>query len=70
MTDSTILIKNAIILNPGENDCLKTTSSVLIKDDIIAEIGDNITEKADKVIDGEGKILMPGLIKTLILIFQ
>lgn len=64
MTDSTILIKNAIILNPGENDCLKTTSSVLIKDDIIAEIGDNITEKADKVIDGEGKILMPGLINT------
>lgn len=64
MTDSTILIKNAIILNPGENDCLKTTSSVLIKDDLIAEIGDNITEKADKVIDGEGKILMPGLINT------
>lgn len=64
MTDSTILIKNAIILNPGENDCLKTTSSLLIKDDIIAEIGDNITEKADKVIDGEGKILMPGLINT------
>lgn len=64
MTDSTILIKNAIILNPGENDCLKTTSSVLIKDDIIAEIGDNITEEADKVIDGEGKILMPGLINT------
>ena len=64
MTDSTILIKNVIILNPGENDCLKTTSSVLIKDDIIAEIGDNITEEADKVIDGEGKILMPGLINT------
>ncbi len=64
MTDSTILIKNAIILNPGENDCLKTNSSVLIKDDLIAEIGDNITEKADKVIDGEGKILMPGLINT------
>lgn len=64
MTDSTILIKNAIILNPGENDCLKTTSSVLIKDDLIAEIGDNITEKADKVIDSEGKILMPGLINT------
>lgn len=64
MTDSTILIKNAIILNPGENDCLKTTSSVLIKGDIIADIGDNIAEDADKVIDAKGKILMPGLINT------
>lgn len=65
MTNSTILIKDSIILNPNENDCSNTVSSVLIKDDIIAEIGDNISEEnVDRIIDGTGKILMPGLVNT------
>lgn len=65
MTNSTILIKNPIILNPNENDCIHNTSSVLIKDDIIAEIGNDLCEdNVDKIIDGTGKILMPGLINT------
>lgn len=65
MTYSTILIKNPIILNPNFNDCQKFISSVLIKDEYIVEIGDNINEEnVDKIIDGEGKILMPGLINT------
>lgn len=65
MTNSTILIKDSIILNPNDNDCLNNTASVLIKDDIIAEIGNNISEEnVDKIIDGTGKILMPGLINT------
>ena len=64
MTNS-ILIKNSTILNPNVNDCERYIASVLIKDDLIAEIGDNISEdNVDKVIDGEGKILMPGLINT------
>lgn len=65
MTYSTILIKNPIILNPNVNDCQKFTASVLIKDDCIVDIGDNISEEnVDKIIDGEGKILMPGLVNT------
>ncbi len=65
MTNSTILIKDSIILNPNDNDCMNNIASVLIKDDIIAEIGNNISEEnVDKIIDGTGKILMPGLINT------
>lgn len=57
MTENTILIKNAFIFD----EC----KSLLIKDDKIAEISDNINEEGvDKVIDGTGKILLPGLINT------
>lgn len=62
---STILIKNAVILNPNVNDCQYFESSLLIEDDIIAEIAPQIPEdNVDKVIDADGKILMPGLINT------
>ena len=59
---NTILIKNALILKPNfENK----KQSLLIKDDLIAEIADEIDEgKAGKIIDAEGKILLPGLINT------
>ena len=61
--NNTILIKNALILNP--NDFENKKQSLLIKDDLIAEISDNIDESnADKIIDAEGKILLPGLINT------
>ena len=61
--NNTILIKNALILNPNNFENKK--QSLLIKDDLIAEISDSIDDaNADKIIDAEGKILLPGLINT------
>ena len=63
MSDNTILIKNAFILSPNKN--FKGKKSLLIKDDIIADVSDKIDESnVDKIIDATGKILLPGLIKT------
>lgn len=63
MSDNTILIKNALILSPNVN--FEDKQSLLIKDDIIAEISPEIDESGiDKIIDAEGKILLPGLINT------
>ena len=56
-----ILIKNTNILTPTE----LIKGSILIKDDIISEISENISEEGvDKVIDGTYKITLPGLINT------
>ena len=61
--NNTILIKNALILNP--NNFENKRQSLLIKDDLIAEISDEIDDSnVDKIIDAEGKILLPGLINT------
>ena len=61
--NNTILIKNALILNPNNFENKK--QSLLIKDDLIAEISEKIEDsKADKIIDAEGKILLPGLVNT------
>ncbi|WP_405306231.1 amidohydrolase family protein [Methanobrevibacter sp.] len=63
MMNNTILIKNALILNPNNFENRK--QSLLIKDDLIAEISDEIDDSnVDKIIDAEGKILLPGLINT------
>ncbi|WP_288267002.1 amidohydrolase family protein [uncultured Methanobrevibacter sp.] len=63
MMNNTILIKNALILNPNNFENKK--QSLLIKDDLIAEIAETIDEgNVDKIIDAEGKILLPGLINT------
>ena len=63
MSDNTILIKNALILNP--NNFEEKTQSLLIKNDLIAEISDEIDESnVDKIIDATGKILLPGLVNT------
>ena len=63
MKDNTILIKNALILNP--NNFENKEQSLLIKNDIISEISDEIDEgNVDKVIDATGKILLPGFINT------
>ncbi|MBQ2613438.1 MAG: amidohydrolase family protein [Methanobrevibacter sp.] len=63
MSDNTILIKNAFILNP--NNFEEKKQSLLIKNDLIAEIADKIDEdNVDKIIDAEEKILLPGLINT------
>ncbi len=61
---NTILIKNALILNPNDN-FENRKQSLLIKDDLIFEISDEIDDSnVDKIIDAEGKILLPGLINT------
>ena len=61
--NNTILIKNALILNPNNFEDKK--QSLLIEDNLIAEISDNIDESnVDKIIDAEGKILLPGLVNT------
>lgn len=63
MSDNTILIKNALILSPNKN--FENKQSILIKEDLIAEISPEIDESgADKIIDATGKILLPGFINT------
>ena len=63
MAKNTILIKNAYILSP--NTDFKNEQSVLIKDDVISQIASNIPEDENmKIIDAQGKILMPGLVNT------
>ena len=63
MADNTILIKNASILNP-ENE-INGKKDVLIKNDLIFEIKDEISDdNADKIIDATDKILLPGFINT------
>lgn len=60
---NTILIKNARILSPNTN--FEDKQSILIIDDLIDEISPEIDEtNVDKIIDAEGKILLPGLINT------
>ena len=62
MTDNTILIKDAFILKPNFE---YEKQSLLIKNDLISEISNEISEdKAGKVIDASGKILLPGFINT------
>ncbi len=53
------IIKNAFVVNEGK----VVKSNVLIVDNLIAEISHNdITEKADKIIDAAGQYLFPGCI--------
>ncbi|TMS41155.1 MAG: amidohydrolase family protein [Methanobacterium sp.] len=60
MESRTILIKNTIII---ANEIKK--GSILIENDKIIRIEENLSSKeADTVIDGEGKILIPGLVNT------
>lgn len=60
---STILIKNGyfIDVNNKEKSGIK---DIFIQDDIIKKISDNIEEDADKIIDANKNIVMPGLINT------
>ncbi len=63
MADNTILIKNALILNPSVN--YEGKKDLLIKNDLISEISDDISEEnVDKIIDATDKILLPGLVNT------
>ncbi len=63
MSDNTILIKDALIINP--NNFEEKIQSILIKNDLIVEISDEIDESnVDKVINAEGKVLLPGFVNT------
>ena len=64
--DNKILIKDALILNPKNiNEVESKKASILIENDKIIEVSNNIDENnASKIIDGENKIVMPGLVNT------
>ncbi len=53
-----ILIKNAQIVNEGQ----QFKADVFIQEAYIEQIAPSITRTADKVIDAEGKLLLPGVI--------
>ena len=55
---SSTLIKNAFVVNEGLTEC----KDVFIKDGIISNIGVDLNEKADEVIEAKGLHLMPGVI--------
>ncbi len=57
-----ILIKNADILTINDHDEVLYGTDLLIEDNLIKKIGKNLTTDADKIIDAENKILMPGFI--------
>lgn len=54
---SSILIKNIRAVDSQ----LDKVTDVLVRDGKIAEVAENITESADKTIDGSGVVLMPSL---------
>lgn len=53
-----ILIKNVKIVNEGRI----SDGDVLIENDLISKIDSAISEDADRIIDGSGKYLLPGVI--------
>ena len=56
---TSILIKNGLLINENE----KFIADIFIEDDLITEISKNgINRKASKVIEAEGKWVMPGII--------
>lgn len=57
---SSILIKRGRLVDPKNN--IDGIKDILVVDNKIAEIDDNISANADKVIDAEGLVVMPGLI--------
>ena len=60
MESQSILVRNTIIIG---NEIKK--GSILIDDDKISEISTDLSSKdADSVINGEGKVLIPGLVNT------
>ena len=64
METENILIKDVNILTYDDGEVKDFNGSVLIENDRIVDIGENITVSADKVIDGDGNFLMPGLVNT------
>ena len=60
-----ILIKEAILISMEETRPRKEEGyDVLVDNEKIVKIGQNLDEKADKVIDAKSRVLLPGLINT------
>lgn len=59
---SSILIKNGTVVTLGENNQVLAGHDLLIENDRIKKIGKNLNDKADKVINAHGKLVMPGFI--------
>lgn len=59
-----ILIKNALVLDMVSKEPNIQKKDVLIKENKIFKIDTEILENADKIIDGTGKLLMPGFVNT------
>jgi len=67
-----ILIKNATITTPTgktpakgaqmKNIAIKTGTDIFIRNGTIAKIGKNLPENADKIINANGKTIIPGFI--------
>lgn len=55
-----ILIKNGRIIDPDSK--MDQVAELLIEDDKIAQVGEKLEEKADRIIDAKGCFVMPGLI--------
>lgn len=61
---SSILINNIGYLYTLTNSCPLLDVDIYIEENIITEIGKNLNYSADRIIDGRGKIALPGLINT------
>ena len=60
-----ILIKNATLISMSEKrEKIENDKDIKIEDSKIIEIGKNLKEDADKIMDATGKIVMPGFINT------
>lgn len=60
-----ILIKNCTLISMAEKtDKIEENRDILINENKIEKIGKNIQVSVDKIIDGTGKVVMPGLINT------
>ena len=56
----TLLIKNGIVINPGDRS--ERRADLLVKDGVIAQIAESVSSEADRVIDAAGAYCMPGFI--------
>ncbi|MEK6335359.1 MAG: 5'-deoxyadenosine deaminase [Acidobacteriota bacterium] len=68
MTQS-ILIKNGTVVTMDKNNSV-ARGDVLIRDGRIAQVGGNINETADEVIDATGSAVLPGFVQTHIHLCQ
>lgn len=56
----TLLIKNGIVVNPGDQS--ERRADLLVKDGVIAQITESFEGEADRVFDAAGAYCMPGFI--------
>lgn len=59
-----LLIKNGNLVTQNKKREILYKTDLLIEDEKIKKIDKNIKEKVDKIIDADGKVVLPGLINT------